>query len=400
MIRSKPYFSKAFVALACLALTAAAFAQTTQKEEHAVSPEIPLKVQPLANFSGANDPRIVYTGRVDMSRPESPSFGFPGVEIAARFEGTAVDIKLGDTGDRDYFNVTIDGGAPMVLHAGARIKVYPIARDLKPGVHEIRLYKRTEGNCGTAIFKGFGLDEGKSLADAPAISARAMEFIGDSITCGYGNMVSTNDPNNAHFNPANENSAAAWGYLTAQAFGARFVSTSYSGRGLFRNNTGSDAGTLPKLYRAIYPDSPEKVAWDPARYKPDVIVINLGTNDYSSLLVKTDLQIDDFDQAYVKTYRAFLADLRSIYGKGAKIICSVGPMMSDGYPQGMNCWSRIQKNVSGLVSELQAAGDKNISYLCLNPQSPPYGEDWHPSAATQANMAQQAIAAVKAATGW
>jgi lysophospholipase L1-like esterase len=354
---------------------------------------------PLPRRIGADDPAILYSGRIDSSDPKAPAFAFPGVLIAARFEGKGIDIVLEDSGDKDFFNVSIDGGEPLVIRTFKGEKTFPVARKLRAGEHDIRIYKRTEGNQGTAVFRGFNLEAGKGLAKASPLPARKIEFIGDSITCGYGNMVSTDKPDSFHFTPVNENSELSWGAVAAKALGAQFMSTSYSGRGLFRNIDGSERGVLPQLYGAIFPDQPERAAWDPGRYVPDVIVINLGTNDHSSQLVKKDLQPSDFDARFVKAYEDFILRLRNYYPK-AKIICAVGPMMSDWYPPGLKSWTRIQSVVSGVVDDFKDGGDEGIGYLCLEGQSSPYGEDWHPTVATQAAMAEAVTPLIREMTGW
>jgi lysophospholipase L1-like esterase len=347
----------------------------------------------------ADDPAIEYSGRIDASDPKAPAFAFPGVLIAARFQGKGIDVVLEDSGDKDYFNVSIDGGEPMVIRTVRGEKAFPAARKLRAGEHDIRIYKRTEANQGTVVFRGFNLEAGKKLVEAPPLPGRKLEFIGDSITCGYGNMVSTDKPDSFHFTPDEENSELSWGAVAAKALGAQFMSTSYSGRGLFRNIDGSERGALPRLYEAVFPDQPERAAWDPERYVPDVIVINLGTNDHSSQLVKKDLQPSDFDARFVKAYQAFIRELRGHYPR-AKIICAVGPMMSDWYPPGAKSWTRIQSAVSGVVDDLKEGGDENMGYLCLDPQNPPYGQDWHPTAATHAAMAEAVTALIREMTGW
>jgi hypothetical protein len=68
----------------------------------------------------ASDPNIQYIGRINNSNPNSIIFGYSGVSIIAKFQGTRIDAILveGGTGGiatTNYFNVIIDGGTPTVI---------------------------------------------------------------------------------------------------------------------------------------------------------------------------------------------------------------------------------------------------------------------------------------------
>lgn len=381
------------IIMACIfsVLALGACVSATGGEETAVKET---KDTTASGFIPADDPNIQYLGRIDFKKPLKPRFAFPGVQISAVFEGTSLSMKLNDTGDQDFYNVYIDDQEAFVLQTQKGSQDYVLAKGLADGIHKVRLYKRTEALCGVSTFEGFTLDAGKKLLQPEALPERKIEFIGDSITCGYGNMVSVQNPNGYSFTPKNENSELSWAAISSKALNAQFVSTSYSGRGMFRNYDGSEQGTLPKLYKTILPDNGRAAVWDPANYKPDLIVINLGTNDYSSLQFKKDLASEAFDAAYIQTYKDFLAQLREYFGAETKILCVVGPMIS-----GEN-WTRIQTAVSGMVADFNDSGDAEIYYLKLNPQQAPYGEDWHPSLATHKIMADATVARIKEITGW
>ncbi|HEY8906675.1 MAG TPA: SGNH/GDSL hydrolase family protein [Rhodoferax sp.] len=337
-------------------------------------------------ISTADNPNIRYTGRVDHSDPRAPSFAFPGVCIEACFEGHEISLLLSDTGDQNYFEVEIDNLPPQVFQSAKGLTTWAVAAHLTSGPHTVRIVKRTEALCGVTTFHGFQLADGARLVAPAAPLGKRLEFIGDSITCGYGNMVSTYHPQDFPFTPANENNSLSWGALTAQALDAQYVAVAYSGRGLMRNFDGTEAGTLPEIYASIFPDTPGKAAWDMAAYCPDVLVINLGTNDYYSQLTRKDLSDEAFDARFADTYRHFLTRLRQHHGPTTRMVCAVGPMLSDDADN--RFWSRIQSAVSGVVDNVRSQGDLRVYYLVLSPQEPPFGEDWHPSAATHARMAK------------
>jgi peptidoglycan/xylan/chitin deacetylase (PgdA/CDA1 family)/lysophospholipase L1-like esterase len=339
-------------------------------------------------FIAASDSNIRISGRTDKSDPNNVVFAFSGVSIKAKFEGTSIDAFLTEYGSgsattTNYFNVIIDGGTPTVLKLTSAQSVYTLASGLTQGVHTVELFKRTESNVGKVAFKGFKIDDGKKLVSPDALPTRKIEFIGNSITCGYGNELTTTTPDNYHFTSVNENNYKAWGAVTARSLNAQYSCVAFSGRGLYQNNTGSKVGTLPIIYDQIIADD-ASTAWNHYNYIPDVVVINLGTNDFSAEVASASYKVDS--ATFVKTYVDFITKLRGYY-PNASFICCVGTMMSDYYPIGGKHWTRIQNYVSSVRTYFTTHGDSKVFYLKLEPQNSPYGEDWHPTAVTDKIMA-------------
>jgi lysophospholipase L1-like esterase len=329
-------------------------------------------------------------------------FAYPGVSIKTRFEGTSIDAELveygsGTPSNTNYFNAIIDGGIPTIVRLSKSQQRYTIASGLTNGIHTLELFKRTESNVGIVAFKGLWLDKGKKLKALDSLPKRKIEFIGNSITCGYGNELSTDSPQIHHFTSANENNYKAWGAVAARSLHAEYSCVAYSGRGLYQNNSGSKIGTLPMMYDQIIADDPS-ATWNHLNYIPNVIVINLGTNDFSAEVVSSNYIVDS--AVFVKTYISFLAKLRAYYPH-TSIVCCVGVMMSDMYPSGTKAWTRIQNYVSAVRTYENDHGDANVYYLKLEPQTGPYyGEDWHPSAAEDSIMAQALVGFIEKNLNW
>jgi hypothetical protein len=69
--------------------------------------------------------------------------------------------------------------------------------------------------------------------------------------------------------------------LLAKKWNADYRVIAFSGRGVVRNYAGGNPGeTLPVLYPRAIPGEPAPAAQD--GWKPQLIVINLGTNDFST----------------------------------------------------------------------------------------------------------------------
>ncbi|HAR20445.1 MAG TPA: hypothetical protein DCR46_07275 [Cytophagales bacterium] len=347
----------------------------------------------------ANNPNFLYVGRV-VKEMNKVVFSYPGVTILANFEGDALDLLFNELGiggneHTNYLQITIDKGSPIVLALQSDVAVYQIARNLSKGPHSLEIFKRTESSVGTVEFLGIRLSKGFGLVAPPILPNRKMLFIGNSITCGFGNDTIIPGNLNSGFRSKNENNYNAYGAITARALEAQYVAVAYSGRGITKNYDGSSTGLAPTFFHEAIPDR-EEYAWKHALYVPDVILINLGTNDFSAERQGFG-KIDS--AAFVGSYLDFIADIKKQY-PNATLICAVGCMMSDWYPAGAKHWTRIQNYVQSVAKQRNKMGDTKIHYLKFDPQNPPYGEDWHPSTATHQKMATTLVHFIKQLNIW
>ena len=350
----------------------------------------------------ADDPGFQFIGRADFSTPEGPTFAFPNGTVRFRCECTGVDVffdsqALGDEAHTNFITVLVDGvqAARVQLPRGGHVTRG--ARDLAPGEHLIELVKSTEAYAGQVRFLGVSLQG--SLLPPPPRQRKRFEFVGDSITCGYGNRVRIDAPTytepNTGYHALNQDITQAYGPLTGRALDAEVVTTCFSGRGVYRSNDGSQDTVLPFLYDRTDPER-ALPRWDPSRYVPDVLVINLGTNDFS-VSDETGLPSPPDAALFEQAYGVFVRKLRALY-PSALIVCAVGPMLNDVYPKGRQLWTLQQRYVSEVVSTLNANGDHAVLYFAFTPiQRDPYGEDWHPTAQVHRQMADELTAFLR---GW
>jgi lysophospholipase L1-like esterase len=348
----------------------------------------------------AQHPLVSYAGRMDCHAPAGPLLGFVGSSVRVRFVGTQLDLRLKDFGggtpqNTNYYDVSIDGQAPTLLEVSPEQELYTLGSGLAEGEHQVELFKRGESTPGGSVGAGRGqilgfVLHGTELLPVPAPRHR-LEFIGDSITCGYGNELSTMDPSSAHFTSKASNGHKAYGALTAARLGAAYLAVAYSGRGISRNFAGFPAPLLPELYLQSVPEDPQASAWNPAQYRPDAVIINLGSNDFSTPGVKRD--------AFLRAYVDFLARLRGYYPE-ALLVVVIGPMLSDAYPPGENALSNATADIKAAIAEREQAGDKQLRLVVFPQQTGPWGEDWHPTLATHEKMAEQLSRELKVMLGW
>lgn len=205
-------------------------------------------------------------------------FGWPGGYFEGRFKGSDVTVSV-ETGGEPV-RLLVDGQVRAIL-SEMRPSEFTVS-GLAKGEHHVRLEKITESQSGGPRFLGFWTT-GNAM---PARKrARQIEFIGDSHTVGYGNTSPTRDCDGARVRLTTD-TQLAFGPLAAKALDADYRVIAYSGYGVVRNYAGKVPGeSLPFLYRRAVPGDPAVLAAAEDRdWRPRVIVINLGTNDFSSAL--------------------------------------------------------------------------------------------------------------------
>ena len=238
-------------------------------------------------------------GRVVLAEAGGYRFGWPGVYFEGRFTGPSVEIAV-EPG-ADILAVSIDGQARGEIRGGtARLTL----GDLGPGEHVVRLDKLTESQSGEARFIGFQTGEG-GRALPPKARPRGIEFVGDSHTVGYGVRSQSRDCTEQQVHDLTDTSQA-FGPILARRLDADYRIVAFSGRGVVRNYDGLAPGEpLPALFPRVIPGLAEPRIEPSEVWKPDLVVVGLGTNDFSTPLHPGEAWADetalraDYRDAYV-----------------------------------------------------------------------------------------------------
>ncbi len=204
---------------------------------------------------------------------------------------------------------------------------YTLIDNETPITCHVRIVKLSEAPMSILGIKELTADENASCT--PAVKRnRKIEFIGDSITCGYG--IDDDDP--AHpFATGTEDALKAYAALTAEALHADYSLVSYSGHGVISGYTQSNEKNTDALLPPFYPlvgfshgtyqtRSVTGALWDFNDFSPDLIVINLGTNDDSYCQ-----DIKERQEEFALSYRQFLEEIRA-RNPEAVILCTYGLM--------------------------------------------------------------------------
>ncbi|KJK48470.1 hypothetical protein UK23_16970, partial [Lentzea aerocolonigenes] len=161
-------------------------------------------------------------------------YTWPGVYFEGRFRGTSVGISLNDS--TNYYDVQIDGRTVSTLTKPGRTTYW--VRNLSNAEHRVRLAKRSESPWAVGEFVGFVAGSGGAVLSKPVARTRQIEFIGDSLTAGYGNMSTTRDCSTNGGVDRNTNADLSFGALTSRALNADYQINAFSGRGMVRNYGG------------------------------------------------------------------------------------------------------------------------------------------------------------------
>ena len=349
------------VALAAQSLVAASAASLTVRPDH---------------------PALLYSGRTEMDKTTQATLAWSGARVRMRFQGKSVAMRMTDDTRENCVVVRIDGARQAKLRLDAADGLYTLASDLAPGEHTVEVVRATEAMLGQPRFHGFILEPDGAVLPWGREPDRRILFVGDSITCGYG--VEVDDPN-LPFTAATENFCDSYTGLTVEALQADYCVVSRSGIGMVRNYDGPFDGSpdaMPAIYPRLFFQS-ETPRWDAIRFVPQVICINLGTNDFSTAGVNVD--------RYVAAYREFAAGLLTQY-PDARLVLLQGPMNNS------DALRDALRRVEAALSEKFAG---RVSFLELTAQGKlGFGASYHPSRAQSRLNATELTAYLSKLMGW
>ncbi|MDX2543155.1 SGNH/GDSL hydrolase family protein [Streptomyces sp. WI04-05B] len=314
--------------------------------------------------------RFRTAGRVKVAADGFVQYTWPGICFEGRFRGTGVGIVLDDS-ENDY-DVQVDGTTTATLVTPGRITSW--IDGLADTQHRVRLVKRTESPWAAGRFGGFVAAPGGEILASPRARSRQIEFIGDSYTAGYGNTSTVRDCSGNGGVNRNSDADLAFGALTARRLDADYQLNAFSGRGMVRNYNGSSPGTDFRTYydRALL--NVDGDVWrKPDSWQPQVVVVGLGINDFSTPLNPGEpwTTQDELTAAYETAYHGFLDKLRARYGSRTFIVVSATHLANT---------TTFAETALRIVRDRERRGDHRISHWYYDSAGLDYsGCDWHPS---------------------
>lgn len=333
-----------------------------------------VSIEPVSTPAPANRLPLHVGGRVSPEPIATTTLWrqWPGSYFETEFRGGAVSFAIG-AGDV-ILHIMVDG-KPATTLVKPKPGTYAV-QGLRSGKHRLRIEVASESGAGPTAFDGFFGDEGVRGRE-PKPRKRQIEFIGDSHTVGYGNTATTRTCTSDDV-WASTDTSRSFAALLGRRYKADYRINAISGRGIVRNydGAGSPEDTLTGLYPYLLFDAKAR---DPQTgWAPQVIVIALGTNDFS-----TPLHADEawptreaLHAAYEERYVRFVQELRTRNPQAYFILWATDAHNGE-----------IASEVRKVADRLHAQGERRLTFL------PVTGLDFsachsHPSLADDARIAK------------
>lgn len=302
------------------------------------------------------------------------SLRFTGTKIIAQFHSNAPQ-----TSDYAYLNVWIDGKPqPDLLLDQPQMRVI-LASQLDAAIpHTLTVRKRTNARASSAGISSLLICNGKAEAP-PEIKSPLIEFIGDSLTVGY--VASDFGPEADAWSTATEDVSHTYCPAVAQAFGAEYQVVAISGRGIVRNNGGDTDKLFPEIYGQL-----DLYNWPGREYsfssQPDLLVVNLGSNDESD--ANRSLPVQEFQQGTA----SFLRSLRQKHPNSYIL-----------YTYGLQRNTLCQP-IREIIEDFKAQNDSKISFFQFRQCSASELHLNHPVSSAYRARIGELVQAIQQLTGW
>ena len=194
------------------------------------------------------------------------NFSGSGIQLYAKTDKLILNLKgtkYDDPNGCPYVSILIDD-IRYDFPVNEELKV--INMSLPYGKHDIKILKRTESSVShvSILLK--------------------IEYYGDSITCGYGSI---GDDPLLGFTTATESFLDGYAYLTAKLLDADYSAICVSGFPIYKSrwNEGFPIESVADMISiSDYSEDmtfDTAIPWDNNKFIPDIVVVNLGTNDCS-----------------------------------------------------------------------------------------------------------------------
>lgn len=336
----------------------------------------------------ALDSRIAYMGRI-AETDSGVVMGFPGIAIRFAYSGPAPSLRFHANSPNCYFNLSCNGWDPVVirLNEGENTIALPTGKAPAEG-WEIELVRRTESWMGVATFEGLTAPEGCKLVPPPPFPNRRILLIGDSPACGeYIERFPPEDEGS----PRTTNAARSYGMLLGRWLDAQVHLVAYGGRGIVTDWAArTETNNAPQFFPLSLPDDPT-ARWDHSRYKPDVIIISLGTADYLD-------RIPD-ENRFMETYAKFLGEVRSAHPEPPIILTESVTFTEEPGTKRHPMRLALRRSLESVIDQVRTTGEQHITLAPLSHQPGTPG-DPHPTAFQHEQTALELMGPVKEATGW
>lgn len=336
---------------------------------------------------GARDARVEVVGFVERAQ-DGWWLEHSGSEVRFAFRGSShVQLRFtqeprmpeeGGVRPPDRLSVFLDGERVSDLFTRDGKGILTKTR-LDKGPHTVTVRKETEAMVGRVRVAPVALAQDAEILAVPQ-RAHRLELIGDSLTTGYGNEGETAD---CPYSPETQRFSTAWGGLLGDRLDADVAVVAWSGRGVVENYGGLTDFTVPELY-----EKAERLR--PPAWTPEVVIINLGTNDFW----ETPPPPDAFRDTYVALATRVLAEYPD-----AHLVLALGPTINDNWPKGIDALTTARAHLQEILARLKSAGHADRVHFVEHPHRDRDKEGagcaYHPSLKTHERQARELEAVLR-----
>lgn len=278
--------------------------KTQEKEETKVEKiEVDFSQKHIDKFTDIKD-KITVFGRSPIDEKGLlTSWSNSGFEVSGYFSGT-LKVYYSMITPGIHYHTTVDGKGDNFITIADDMNYFVAARFDKPGYHTVSVYKSEEAT--TNYFYLTAIEYKGMLDDKPLPKTMNIEIIGDSISCGTG----LNAPNGL-----THDAFYSYGSILGRDLNANVSVVAVSGWGLSCGITDYNK-VVPKIYdeTAHFTEHTEK--WDFENNKADVVIVNLGTNDYTKYANSDRTELYDNANAFFDKLRSYYPDAYILFTYG------------------------------------------------------------------------------------
>ncbi len=300
------------------------------------------------------------------------------------FNGTAVKgVFCSGEHNGAHLNVYVDGSLvpsnTIILKGSSVGRAYTLVEGLQEGEHTVTVRKRTENRGGATAGVSQLIITGSLSDTLPQKPTKTIEVIGDSITCGFGNLM--DGTTSRGYQARGQDGTLTYATLAGTRFDAEISVIGKSGIGFQYNGGGSTVDTMMDAYEQTDYFRIPGTQWDFNKNPSDVVIIALGTNDTSA----------PGADAYFQGAKKFLEKVRK--NNPNAIIIWAYEVITASYHQ------QLQQ----VVIDANFDGDDNVYYHPLgmiDQDADGIGLDGHPSLRTHKKDAEGLARLIADVTGW
>ncbi|MBQ8881993.1 MAG: Ig-like domain-containing protein [Clostridia bacterium] len=260
-----------------------------------------------------------------------------GVEVAIL--GNQLSLNATVTASL-YVRIYIDGVEQDRINFTPSVSNYLVATNITNDYHTIRIVKTSENFVGKIYIESF-VAPAFAIAKQPA--GPRIEFIGDSITAGYGALQS-----GSSWSDVGSDGTQSYSYQTAKRLNATYSIIARQGI-CVKKLMWTNYNMYDNFYPYVSKDNQTAYSFN---FNPDVVVLALGTNDASYMSRGgSSYETGAYSQAQFATdYKNMLTLIRQ-KNPNAYIVCIYGMM------------GKLAGIDGGISDAVSAFGDSKVSYI-------------------------------------